>query len=303
MADQWHVEGYPTVYLVDQQGVIRHRWFGNAHPEALELAIRRLIDGASVTTRGAAAEEAHRPVRAPAVTNREYVPIDVVADGPEARGFVGKVYRPSTGDESRYVVFIPHQYDGTPTPAILFLHGSGMIGRDGRGQLRGALANAIQERSGDFPCIAVFPQSHGGNWQADAPDGRRALSILDEVSREYAIDPARVYLTGCSMGGEGTWSLAAAFPERWAAIVPLCGGGDPATAVKFKDIPCWCFHGDADRMIPPQLSRQMVAAIRKAGGRPLYQEYPGVDHNCWDETYANRELFDWLLQQRRSSAK
>jgi predicted peptidase len=101
------------------------------------------------------------------------------------------------------------------------------------------------------------------------------------------------------MGGEGTWSLAAADPQRWAAIVPLCGGGDPKTAGRISQIPCWCFHGEADRMIPPILSQKMVEAIRKAGGNPLYQLYPGVDHNCWDRTYARDDLYEWMLEQKQ----
>jgi predicted peptidase len=128
------------------------------------------------------------------------------------------------------------------------------------------------------------------------------MAILDAVSRDYAVDPDRVYLTGPSMGGEGVWSLAAAHPGRWAAIVPICGGGDPGVASRIKDIPCWCFHGDADRMIHPEQSRAMIRALQQAGGRPLYHEYPGVDHNCWDRTYATPELYQWMLDQRRGES-
>ena len=117
--------------------------------------------------------------------------------------------------------------------------------------------------------------------------------------REYDIDESRVFLTGPSMGGEGTWSLAAAHPDRWAAIVPICGGGNPSIAERIKQIPCWCFHGDADRMIPPRYSREMVEAIRMAGGKPTYHEYPGVGHNCWDLVYARSDLYEWLLSQER----
>ena len=119
------------------------------------------------------------------------------------------------------------------------------------------------------------------------------------MKKDYVVDTKRVYLTGLSMGGEGTWSLAAAHPDRWAAIVPICGGGDLRTAAKIKDIPCWCFHGDADKMIRVQLSRDMIGALRKAGGRPLYHEYPGVGHNCWDRTYAMPDLYEWLSLQKR----
>src|SRR5262249_29924709 len=123
-------------------------------------------------------------------------------------------------------------------------------------------------------------------------------AILDEVQECFRVDRTRVYLTGLSMGGEGTWSLAAAHPGRWAAIVPICGGGDPKVAPKIKDIPCWCFQGDADRVISVNLSRVMVRALGEAGGQPLYHEYPGVDHNCWERAYATPDLYEWLLKQR-----
>jgi len=119
------------------------------------------------------------------------------------------------------------------------------------------------------------------------------------VETEYRTDLKRVYLTGVSMGGEGVWSLAAAHPEKFAAIVPVCGGGDPKTASRIKDIPCWCFHGDADKMVPVRVSRMMVRALSDAGGRPQYQEYSGAGHNCWDQVYSDPELYEWLVRQKR----
>ncbi len=227
--------------------------------------------------------------------------LGALAAGDQSRtGFLDRVYRGPDGHEAKYVVFVPHAYDGEKTfPVILFLHGSGKIGTDGREQARGALGDAIRKMENTFAFITVFPQSHEGGWRADSADGKRALAILDQVMKDFRSDPARVYLTGLSMGGTGTWSLAAAHPRRWAAIVPLCGGGDPGTAAKIKDIPCWCFHGDADRVVEVGQSRAMIRALRAAGGRPLYHEYPGGDHNCWDQTYASPDLYEWLLLQKR----
>ncbi len=214
-------------------------------------------------------------------------------------GFVDAVYKSADGYESKYVVFIPHQYDGTVAfPIILFLHGSGKVGNDGRQQAEGALAQAIRKSEKDFSFIVVFPQSHEGGWTAGSVDGKSALAILDEVETRYKVDGKRTYLTGLSMGGEGTWSLAAAYPDRWAAIVPICGGGDPKVAAKFKDIPCWCFHGDADKMIPAAASREMIRALSSAGGRPIYHEFPDVGHQCWDLVYAMPDLYAWLLLQK-----
>ena len=100
------------------------------------------------------------------------------------------------------------------------------------------------------------------------------------------------------MGGFGTWSLAARYPEKWAAIVPICGGGDPKEADKIKDIPCWCFHGDADTAVKVESSRKMIAALKEAGGKPKYDEYAGVGHNSWDKAYGTKELYEWLLMQK-----
>ena len=299
IANLWKVVGYPTLYLLDSDGIVRKRWIGNPPPDDLHASIERLMAGAADEPPSRTQSGARRNLQPEPASPNGYMPIDLVDDGPTSTGWVGKVSRASSGDEVKYVVFIPHGYDNnTPAPAILYLHGSGYIGTDGRKQLTGALANAIKMREREFPYITIFPQSHEGSWEAAAPDGRRAIVILDEVSRDYAVDTSRVYLTGPSMGGEGTWSLAAADPNRWAAIVPLCGGGDPTIAGKIKSIPCWCFQGDADRSTHPQSSRRMVIALREAGGRPIYHEYPGVDHNCWDLTYARPDLYEWLLQQK-----
>lgn len=219
-------------------------------------------------------------------------------DAKPQTGFIDKVYRGVGGYEANYVVFIPYDYDGKKAfPLLLFLHGAGQSGTDGRQQIRVGLAPAIQKQEKTFPFIAVFPQSHKSSWEASSEDGKRCLAILDEVEWNYEVDTTRVYLTGISMGGEGTWSLAAAHPKRWAAIVPICGGGDAKTAPKIKDTPCWCFQGDADKGFVGR-SRIMIKALGDAGGRPLYHEYPGVGHNCWDRAYATPELYEWLLEQK-----
>ena len=225
------------------------------------------------------------------------VPAPANAQAPPT-GFIEKVYKGSDGHEAKYVVFIPHDYDGKRVyPLILYLHGAGQTGTDGRKQIGVGLGPAIKKQTKKFPLIAVFPQAHKGGWEAGFEDGKRALAILDEVEQDYNVDAKRVYLSGISMGGEGTWSLAAAYPKRWAAIVPICGGGDPKKAPKIKDIPCWCFQGDADEGFVQQ-SRFMIKALWDAGGRPLYHEYPGVGHNCWDRAYATPDLYDWLLEQK-----
>jgi predicted peptidase len=144
----------------------------------------------------------------------------------------------------------------------------------------------------------VIPRAER-TWQSGSPDAQRALAILAEVEKDYKVDAKREYLSGLSMGGMGTWSLAIAHPNKWAAIVPICGRGDVKQAARIKDIPCWCFHGDADQAVKVEGSRQMIAALKEAGGTPKYTEYPGVGHNSWDRAYDTEELYEWLQNQHK----
>lgn len=224
------------------------------------------------------------------------------ADAP-AHGFLDRTIKDADGKEAKYVLFVPDEYTGDkPFPLILFLHGSGETGTDGHKQATVGLGPAVKKQEADgkhFPCFVIFPQSQNRTWRADSKDAQRALAILAAVQKEYKIDDKRLYLTGLSMGGFGTWSLAEKYPDRWAAIVPCCGGGDPAKAKELKDIPCWVFQGDADPVVPVRRARDMVAALKAAGGDPKYTEYPGVGHDCWDKAYATPELYDWLLMQHK----
>lgn len=201
---------------------------------------------------------------------------------------------------ARYSIFVPHGHDGRlELPLILFLHGAGEIGSDGVKPTRVGLGPAIRRQEATFPYLTVFPQSRAGTWRAGSPDGDAALAILEQVRREFPVDPRRIHLTGISMGGFGAWSLAIARPELWASIVPICGGGDPRLAWRLKPLPCWAFHGDADDVVAVANSRNMIAALEAAGGQPRYTEFPGVGHNSWDRAYAMPELFAWIGEQVR----
>jgi predicted peptidase len=227
------------------------------------------------------------------------VPLPIRAeDKKQETGFMDKVFTDKDGKEAKYVVFIPADYKGDKAyPTILFLHGSGESGTDGVKQTKVGLGPVIHKDE-KFGFIVVFPQSQKTSWDAGKEDAKRALDILAEVQKNFKVDEKRIYLTGLSLGGMGTWSLAAAYPDKWAAIVPVCGRGDVKTAEKIKNIPCWCFHGDKDGAVNVEGSRTMIDALKTAGASPKYTEYPGVGHNCWDKAYGTTELYEWLLQQK-----
>jgi len=194
-----------------------------------------------------------------------------------------------------YLLFLPQGYDQSKQrwPLMLFLHGAGESGTNlAKVKVHGP--PKIVESKTDFPFILVSPQSPGFGWN---PDTLNAL--LDDIVRHYRVDKHRIYLTGLSMGGFGTWALAAAHPEKFAAIAPICGGGDPADARKLVGLPIWVFHGGKDQVVPIQRSRDMVDAVKAAGGNVKFTEYPEAGHDSWTETYNNPELYSWFLSHKR----
>jgi predicted peptidase len=229
-----------------------------------------------------------------------------LAPAAEHTGFINRTMKGPDGVEAKYVIFVPHnRKPGEPTPTILFLHGAGETGVDGLRQSQVGLGKAIRAREKSFPFLVVFPQAQKREsrlletWYPGKPEGDRALAMLEATMKEFNGDPKRLYLTGLSMGGFGTWKLAHAMPKKWAAIAPVCGGGDPAWAADIKALPCWCFHGDKDASVPVARSRQMIDALRAAGAKPNYDEYNGVGHNSWDRAYDTDALYDWFLSHRQ----
>jgi len=201
-----------------------------------------------------------------------------------------------------YLLFLPERYGQTPGerwPLILYLHGLGEIGPEIDAVKRTGLPAMLAQRP-DFPFITLSPQ---------CPDDRRWLprlqaldALLEEILGSYAVDAQRVYLTGNSMGGEGAWTLAAHYARRFAAVAPICGWASAELACNLKELPVWAFHGDADEIIPLETSRVMVEAVRACGGEARLTIYPGVGHDSWTPTYADRELYRWFLEQRRGPA-
>jgi poly(3-hydroxybutyrate) depolymerase/prenyltransferase beta subunit len=218
------------------------------------------------------------------------------ASGTNEPGFHLRTIMSDQG-ERKFTVYIPEGYDGTKTfPVILFLHGAGERGDDGITPAQVGIGPAILNRTGGVPAIVVFPQARR-TWTATSPDGIAAIQTLDAVLRDYKCDQKRVILTGISMGGMGTWDIGTAQPERFAAVVPICGGGDPASAARLKNCWVWTFCGDADRDETVLNLRTMVETLRKAGNAAKHTEYRGVGHNSWDRAYNSTDLIDWMIAQ------
>ncbi|MFP4058156.1 MAG: sugar-binding protein [Candidatus Brocadiia bacterium] len=201
----------------------------------------------------------------------------------------------------RYLVHLPpgaEEGEGRTWPAILFLHGAGERGDDLSLVETHGPPKIVKTRE-DFPFIVVAPQCPRGQWWSPP--------LLDDLYREvmakYPVDPERVYLTGLSMGGFGSWALACEFPDRFAAVAPICGGGDPRDAQRIAEVPIWVFHGAQDGVVPVERSEQMVAALRRAGGRVRLTVYPEAGHDSWSKAYASEELYEWLLCQRRGEPR
>lgn len=217
-------------------------------------------------------------------------------------GFLNRVFKDADGKEHKYVLFVPYDYKGDKEyPLILFLHGAGEREGGKKTPAEVGIGPAVKKQEKTFLFFVVIPRCGPPplhNWQATGEDAKRAMAMVDDVQKAYKIDSKRLTLTGLSMGGFGTWSLAAAHPDKWAAIVPVCGRGDAKTAEKIKHIPCWCFHGDADTAVKVDFSREMIKALKEAGGNPRYDEYKGIAHNSWDKAYGTTELYEWLLKQR-----
>lgn len=230
----------------------------------------------------------------------------VATDGAEPMtGFLDKTITDEAGSHG-YVLFVPEDYTSDKKwPVILFLHGSGERGTDNKKQAAVGIAPAIRKNPSRCPAIVILPQCESkdripvGAWAPTSPDGKRALAILDQVESEYSTDKDRVYLTGLSMGGFGVYAHAVADPERWAALVPICGGGRLADAGHFAKIPLWCFHSADDPVVPVTLSRTMVKALKEAGGEPRYTEYTDSGHKSWVPAYDDPELWKWLFEQHK----
>ncbi|HPU34142.1 MAG TPA: PHB depolymerase family esterase [Phycisphaerae bacterium] len=201
----------------------------------------------------------------------------------------------------KYLLYLPEGYDKDPDkkwPLILFLHGAGERG-DNLEKVKIHGPPKLVEHGRKLPFIVVSPQCPADSWWE--PVSLNAL--LDEVQDRHRVDPDRIYVTGLSMGGFGTWDLATRYPERFAAIAPICGGGNKLLVGRIKNVPVWAFHGDADPVVPVKRTDEMVEALKRAGGNVKYTCYPGVQHDSWTATYNNPELYEWFLSHKRGEKR
>ncbi len=221
----------------------------------------------------------------------------------------------SSSESLAYVVYTP-EHAPTPTPVILFLHGRGECGSDGWKHPRiSTIMTDVMKSPDRWPFVIVMPQKPDTDKQWEHYDAL-VMQALERTIREQNLDRRRVYLTGLSQGGHGTWMFAAAHPDIFAAVAPICGyldlrefrsGTTPAElAAKIDDVPVWCFHGDADNIVPASQSTVIMESLRAhrtlgdAGGSDTrFTVYKGVGHNAWDNAYAEPELPAWLLARRR----
>lgn len=200
-----------------------------------------------------------------------------------------------------YVVQIPEGYaeDDSRWPLILFLHGAGQRGTDPARLREEAAPPVIAAEMAGFPFVVVSPLCPEDDWWEPFD----IVALLDEVLERYRIDPSRVYLTGLSMGGYGAWETAMRYPDRFAAIAPVCGGGRPLLAARIRHIPAWVFHGAKDPVVPLSESERMVEALRRLGGSVRFTVYPDAEHDSWTATYNNRDLYRWFLEHRLEGAE
>jgi len=203
----------------------------------------------------------------------------------------------------KYLLYLPKGYGEKKDqkwPLMLFLHGAGERGDDINLVKKHGPPKLI-DAGKEFPFIVVSPQCPTSSWWPEQVDA--LVALLDDVQSKYAVDSSRVYLTGLSMGGFGTWTLACRYPDRFAALAPICGGGERYLVSRLKNVPVWVFHGAKDPVVPLQSSSEMVEALKKAGGNVQFTVYPDAQHDSWTETYNNPKLYEWFLSHRKNEEK
>ena len=227
--------------------------------------------------------------------------------------FLEKKYIDSSKDTLLYRF---HEIDNPQKkfPLVVFFHGAGERGNDNKKQLEvGIHILANTQNRAKYPCYILAAQCPDNlkwvntDWTADSHNFsenpskpmKQVIELIDILLKKYSIDPKRIYVIGLSMGGFAVWDIISRFPNKFAAAVPICGGGDEKKAKSLSKIPIWVFHGEKDKVVKTLRSRNMVTALKKAGGNPKYTEYKDVGHNCWGKTFNDDNLYKWLFLQSK----
>jgi predicted peptidase len=221
-------------------------------------------------------------------------------------------FKNAKGETLPYRLFVPQNYDGKKKyPLVVYLHGGGGVGDDNLLQIQGGNGYLIDfftqsETQTRYPAFVVAPQSSGDGWierplinPSPTRQLKMVVELIDELRRTYSIDGDRLYVTGQSLGGFGTFAIVAEFPKLFAAGVPLCGGADESKVLSISKTPLWVFHGEKDEAVPVDLSRRIVGAIKKAGADVKYTEYASAGHNIWLKVVNEPELLSWLFAQHK----
>ena len=222
--------------------------------------------------------------------------------GEAAQGFVQTEFKDSADTQLRYAILKPAKLKPeTKYPLLVSLHGAGGRGKEkwvGNCAANKALSQPAMRQK--YPCYIIAPTVGRNQRWAGAPL-IALMELIKSSLKEHAMDPARIYVTGQSMGGAGTYSAILKEPHLFAAAVPVCGRGQPDLAKKIVHLPIWIFHGEKDSVVPTRHSQEMVEALKKAGGKPIYTEYAGIRHNSWTPAYADEKLWAWLFEQKREA--
>ena len=231
--------------------------------------------------------------------------------GVGADRFVIRRFVSASNESLRYLLFVPTHYDSRKMyPLVLWLHGGGARGDNPKtilswGDQHGPLFFARPDNQSNHPCFILAPQCPAGKLWADPFSDqpldqiRLVLEMLDSIEREFSIDSKRLYVIGISMGGFATWDIIARHPSRFAAAVPICGGGNPAKAPRMVKTAIWAFHGEKDDLVKVNESRVMIEAVERGGGKPKYTEYKGVGHNAWEKAFNEPGFLKWIFSRMK----
>jgi len=242
-------------------------------------------------------------------------PIAAEPQTEDTNHFIARVFKTNRGETMPYRIFIPRDYNSQKKyPLVLWLHGGAGRGTDNLRQISGGntsgshiwISADVQKK---YPAFVIAPQCPENEMWAtlELAKPTRQLQIVEEllssIQKEFNINSQQLYVSGQSLGGFGTWALISEHPETFAAAIPVCGGGDEAMAPRLIHTAIWAFHGADDQAVSVERSRKMIAAIKKAGGSPMYTEYKGVGHNSWERAFVEPDLLSWVFAQRARHRK